>query len=115
MLLMTLRLFCIVLLSLYSAYSSAMFKDGNDIYRICTTPKDDKYFHMDASYCQGYIIGVVDTVDGFFACLPEGVTVGQNVDIVTKYLATHPEIRHMEGSIIVTDALKEFFPCKKRE
>ncbi|MGS3128148.1 Rap1a/Tai family immunity protein [Aeromonas caviae] len=101
------------LLSLYSAYSSAMFKDGNDIYRICTTPESDKYFHMDASYCQGYVIGVVDTVNGVFTCLPEGVTVGQSVDIVTKYLAAHPETRHMEGSVIVTNALKESFPCKK--
>lgn len=110
---MVLRLFCITLLSLYSAYSSAMFKDGNNIYKFCTTQENDTYYHFNASYCQGYVIGVVDTIDGVFTCLPEGVTVGQSIDIVTRYLAAHPEIRHMEGAALITNALKESFPCKK--
>jgi hypothetical protein len=49
----------------------------------------------------------------FLPCLPiEGVTAGQAIRIVTKYLNAHPERLHRDAHILVVEALREAFPCR---
>jgi hypothetical protein len=59
----------------------------------------------------GYIMGVVETLDAGVFCQPEGVTNGQQWDVVKKYIDDKPEELHHLGSIIVITALKKAFPC----
>lgn len=63
----------------------------------------------------GYIQGVTDsyTVLGFGrTCLdlPSGVTLGQVVDAVKKFLESKPEARHLPGPLPIGTALSEPYP-----
>jgi len=46
------------------------------------------------------------------ACLPEGVTIGQAVQVSYKYMKAHPGQLHIPGSGLIYLALTEAFPCK---
>ncbi len=71
--------------------------------------------------CVGYIEAIVDamhtvqdsggTVNGWRACIPQGVTVRQLRDLVIRFLRAHPELRHLAAIDLVTNALAEAFPC----
>src|SRR5262249_20930248 len=50
---------------------------------------------MNDAYLQGYCMGIVVAVSGFFVtCKPNGVTNGQVVRIVVKYIDERPERMH---------------------
>lgn len=66
--------------------------------------------------CAGYVVGVADAlafgpVARFSACVPNGVTVQQLIDITTNYLKAHPEVRQFTASSISAAALSYAFPC----
>lgn len=68
---------------------------------------------FDSALSIGYIEGVGDSLKAADAiCPPTGSTRGQGMDVVRKYLDSHPESRHLNGAVIVTAALKSAFPCK---
>jgi hypothetical protein len=48
------------------------------------------------------------------ACLPQGVTNGQMVDVICKFLRDNPAERHKLGSDLTMNALVTAFPCEKR-
>jgi hypothetical protein len=67
--------------------------------------------------CLGYIMGIVDALDGNQiggqkACFSASMTGGQIRDVVVKFLQSHPEIRHYQASGVVTEALAQAFPCR---
>ena len=66
-----------------------------------------------AASLQGYVTGVIDTLDGVLICPTEGVKVGELVDIVSRYVADHPEEWNRSAALIVRSALEPVFPCKK--
>lgn len=45
-------------------------------------------------------------------CMPTGVTMGQTVDVVKKWLQNSPENRHMDAAFLVLIALRKGFPCR---
>ncbi|WP_176753970.1 Rap1a/Tai family immunity protein [Nitrosomonas mobilis] len=51
-------------------------------------------------------------IGGLF-CTTSGVTRGQFIAIVAKYLKNNPEKWNMSADSIVFYAMKEAFPCKK--
>ena len=57
----------------------------------------------------GYVTGVADAVFN----IPTGATVGQLLDIVGRYLESHPEQRHESGFVVVVRALGNVFPLRK--
>lgn len=74
----------------------------------------------EAARCAGYIQGIHELTRLYQAtklptlyCPPDTVTMGQVARIVEKYLRDHPAKLHEPGSILVTDAAKEAFPCKE--
>jgi hypothetical protein len=85
---------------------------GNELLRDCT---GDSY-----SYCLGYISGLVDgsSVEAAFRkckplfAIPSGAELGQLVDVVTKYLKEHPEVRDQRADALALAALKAAFPPK---
>ncbi len=85
--------------------------NGNSLYERCAhTDSSDPTF-VQRSVCLGYIMGATDPYAGTALCIPYQVQHGQLQEIVTKYLANNPHLRHYKASDLVVDALKQFFPC----
>jgi len=105
------------------------FTTGNDLYGMCTSSGEP---FMD---CIGYVRGVLDagdyegdaqglikelqqgiyspgsTIGGWRWCEPKGMTLGQAVDVVTKYLRDNPQLRHHGGALLIVKAMHEAWPC----
>jgi hypothetical protein len=45
-------------------------------------------------------------------CRPDGVTMGQEVAVVVKYIDEHPEDLHLEFLLLASEALAKAWPCK---
>jgi hypothetical protein len=90
------------------------FYTGNTLYTACTSK--DTMTEVD---CLGYTSAIADAVISggmsqlFSACVPAGVTRGQVQDIVVKWLAANPKVRHDEAAGLVAAALEDAFPCRK--
>jgi hypothetical protein len=97
--------------------------DGNWLYRYCSSPTGDISYAQQVALCVGFVQGVAETLVATkqlgqstapVPCYGEGsVTAGQLKDVVTKYLAGHPEVRHYDAASLVMRALVEAFPCKR--
>ena len=86
--------------------AQAGFRDGNKLYENITSSSD-----ISQMVALGYVIGVADSYDGVFFCVPAGVTAKQVVDVNRNYLYQHPEIRNEEAIVLVTGALSAVWPC----
>ena len=95
---------------------------GNDLLLKCrqgsSTSAADVVAAADAMYCAGYIVGSLDQLEDFQnrggvhrICIPQKVTVGQEVDIIRNYLLSHPEIRQAMASRLIDVAFLAAFPC----
>ncbi|WP_368736915.1 Rap1a/Tai family immunity protein [Pseudomonas nunensis] len=73
-----------------------------------------------ASFCLGLTQGVRHTMrllndelpPLYKTCFPSGITNGQGMRIVFKYLQDHPDRLHEQGSDLVYLAYKTAYPCK---
>ena len=107
----------VALSCLVMSEANAYFVDGNKLFDDCKNyaSKGQSESFLSGT-CAGYIAGVVDSaVDANTAfCVPQGptgVSIAQLVDVAKAYLRDHPEKRHLSAWRLVTDALKEKFPC----
>src|SRR5262245_39091306 len=86
---------------------------GNDLQDACTSRTQNE-----RTWCTVYILAIADVlndgnaINGYRACVDEGVSVQQTVDLVTKYLAEHPEQRDRTAPGIVAGAFREAFQCE---
>lgn len=64
-------------------------------------------------FANGYISGVANALDDVLFCLPNGVTVGQLVDVTSRYLRNNPAQRHKGASLLIVNALVQVWPCKR--
>jgi hypothetical protein len=92
------------------------FLNGNSLFDQCQG--EDAAGQRERDYktglCTGYVIGVADALHETSFCVPggpTGVSAAQLRDVVKLYLHDHPERRHYSADSLVTDALKEKFPC----
>lgn len=99
----------------FSTNIYAGYFDGNMLYERCATKEENPDYYLNISSCRGYIIGVADAYDGYSFCIPNRVNIGQNSDIVMKYLHDHPEDRHQDAHVLTAYALSVAFPCKKQK
>jgi hypothetical protein len=60
--------------------------------------------------CAGFIEGL--TYIGTF-CVPSGVTSGQVVAVVVKYIEARPERMHEQFGKLAIEALRAAWPCKR--
>ena len=98
------------LTALSQALTSGTFVNGNQLFSKC----DDDGDTPNGIGCLHYIAGVADTLLMHKEiCAPNGVTVRQLADIVTKYLRDNPEVRHFTAASDTTVALARAFPCSK--
>ena len=86
--------------------------NGNQLYDTCT---GNETLQM---HCIGYVAGVTDAMglakgnlNGWMACIPEGVTAEQLREVVKEMLVEHPETRHQFAAYLVARAVAEAFPC----
>lgn len=89
--------------------ASAEFYSGNDILN----KLNDSSLMMQMQ-ALGYIQGVADVYVGVTFCAASNVTAGQLQDIVKSYLQHNPAIRHKTAESLINEALKQVWPCSKR-
>ena len=104
-----LRLALIITL-LFASPVRAGFYTGNDMHEKCSGSDYGRTF------CMAYSIAVADLMEteavaDWTACMSENVTAGQIRDIVTRWLANHPQDRHYTAPSLIAQALSEAFPC----
>lgn len=88
------------------------FQTGNDLFAACdSTDSEDRLL------CA---VWVVAFTEGFaiaqaphpVICFPSGATIGQDMDIIVRYLRSHPEQRHLRAGVLAGAALGIAFPCR---
>lgn len=93
------------------------FDTGNGVLAVCGSDSIQEQVRC-AAYINGLaqgqaLMAVRDKSPQIF-CIPETATNGQAVEIVVKYLKANPEMRHRLGSLLITIALRDAFPCDKK-
>jgi hypothetical protein len=103
-----------VVFSVWVNDASAGFKNGNDLHRLCQTQLGS----LNSVDCLAYIQGVYDVlISGYVharyavSCAPDKVSGRQVYDIVKIYLERHPNRRHFPAWSIISDAMRQAFPC----
>ena len=108
------------LLSFLSFSCGAEFKDGNTLYaQLVDFARDQSNNVVGASHGFGYVIGVVDALNGvrhpstkLCFSIPDGVRARQLTDTVRMYLENNPQMRHYSANSLVATALSIAFPCR---
>jgi len=59
----------------------------------------------------GYVVGVADALNGAIFCVPSGVTKGEVIAVVLKFLNDHPADWHYPAAQDVAVALHLSYPC----
>ena len=95
---------------------------GNELFSACrpAAANGTNEYYWDSMKCYSYVFGVIDGMIDMTRgtggivrapCFPNGASRGQVVDIVSRYLASHPESRHLNAGALVSAALYQAFPC----
>lgn len=84
--------------------------------KLATLCREHTSLHLDG--CGGYIFGVFDALAGKSVfCPPYNPDSGneQIEAVVTKYLKDHPEQWNKAADFVVSEALRDTFPCRSRK
>ena len=99
-----------------SQFPLALWDTGNQFLATCADVPDRS---IQTAECVAYVMGVWD---GFVfgevrhsLCVNDYATPLQLKRITVNYIAAHPEKAHKASVLLVTDALKEAFPCPTKE
>ena len=98
------------------ASSSEAFLRANQLYSLCSSE-----VKLDNAVCEGYIIGVNDSVFSghlsniFQVCYPAGISIEQLRLVLVKYMETVPEKLHFVAEGIVVEGLATVFQCQVNE
>ena len=89
--------------------SGGGFRSGDDILVVCTG--------KNIPHCTGYLMGIADAMDanpinGYRACIPQGVIGGQLQGVVVEYLTRNAALRHQAAAGLVAEAYEQGFPCR---
>ena len=99
-----------------SSPTLANYLTGKDLYADCSKPQGS----FSQGFCSGYVSGVVDAIEYYqvskgaekSVCVPKEASIGQVKEIVVRFLTQHPDPRNNTASSLVSDALRNTFPCK---
>jgi len=99
--------------------AAVIFYSGNKLVELMR--QSDRYLahggdvdYMEVSEYVAYIMGVYDGTNSLYN-LPLTATKGQVVEVVSKYLKSHPERWGEAAAVLVGDALREAFPLKRSQ
>lgn len=91
---------------------------GNNLQRFCLAKGDEGLGATPNILCLGYITAILELLDsgsvvgGRRACIPQDADANQLNDIVTNYIRSHPETRHLAAHYLVALAFSLAFPCR---
>lgn len=103
--------------------------DGNQLLKHCQVAVRNMDAGVSGNYdtgmCFGMVQGVTESIlilndsltKDFKLCLPvgsEGVSRGQSVKIVTKFLKDNPKLLNEHDSLLIMMAYKQAYPCKSQ-
>lgn len=91
-----------------SAAQAQSFKDGNLLLSQLVS-RDPIEIMVGLGYVQG-----VHDASSFLHCSPRGLSGNQLMDLVTAHLRANPSTRHYSADVLVTEALRDAFPCGKK-
>jgi hypothetical protein len=85
----------------------------NWIDRIPTKPADTAL----AGMCAGTVAAALHYSTfleaPYKSCPPKGVTNGQAIEVVVRYLEAHPEVRDQDFRMLILSALRTTWPCPR--
>lgn len=91
---------------------------GEVLHVLCQAPANNADAKaLQQGLCIGFIHGTLDTFLAFtdLTCVPDGISAGQAVKVVKRYLEKHPRQRPMPAPTLILLALTEEFPCGESE
>lgn len=89
--------------------------DGNDLYKWATDYSKDNVANGNAIFYEGYVSASASFAIAFQTiCIPAKTRDGQFFDIVYDYLKSNPSKRTDNAVVLITQALKEAYPCGKK-
>lgn len=109
--------------SSFIANAVELRNDGNELLDACKefiAGANDRNFNaFKGGKCVSYVRGVSDTVFFYRSvlkkderfCEPAGVTNGQRVRIVVKYLEDNPKMLNRSDMVLIWNALMDAYPC----
>jgi hypothetical protein len=122
----SLALLALVLCAVAAFSADEKYVDGNELLSKCSSTvklldneKLSSSEMQDAKWCSGYVNGIDDGIEIASAtgntaklyCIPEGVTTGQAIRVLVKWLRNHPEKLH-QSRVLVVVSWADAFPCK---
>jgi hypothetical protein len=96
------------------------FATGNDLLEACENETNT----FQSARCRGFVEGAVGGYElatndssvlaptDLRLCIPQGVTHGQELDVVLKFLRAHPEMRHKSPAALTVLANLDAWACK---
>lgn len=98
--------------ALFHAAVAQAMADHDDIEKWCTHSSA-----VASGRCFGYLLAVEDvlsrdSIDGVRACLPGGITLGEQHRIVLEWLKANPQAAAASAAGLVARAYAAKYPCK---
>lgn len=96
---------------------SVIADSGNEFLLVCG---NESMLPMVHGYCYGYVFGVMDmflSADPTYRtliCKPDEVALGQQYNIVLKFIRDHPKEAREQTAVLIPLAITEAFPCPKK-
>jgi hypothetical protein len=104
-----------VLLAATAADAAKWETPGSEMWGACAYTTRQQTRTRDAGFnaglCTGTINAIVFTKDDI--CMPEGVSREQAEGVVLRYFELHRELLHLDGVVLVHQALREAWPCQR--
>ncbi len=105
--------------------SQSVDESGNAFLSLCEDSADSasKQSHLQQGECFGYVDGVDDGIRIAYDimsqpkpyCLPDGVTHGQMMRVLIKFIKDHPEKAHSQTRVLEIRSFMDAFPCTRSE
>jgi hypothetical protein len=102
-------------LTIASFSASAHFTSGNELAEWLRESESSPESRYHTGLFRGFVSGVVDAGNKVAFCTGEGVTRGQFVAVVAKFVKEHPELWNHAADEIVTEAMRASFPCRRSQ
>ncbi len=116
--------FLLFLLFSPCTFSATTFLTGHELLEYCQSTLDvldynfgrvqmETEYHLgsNSGKCQGYIIGVNETLSKKHYCVPSNYNMLETASVVVKYLKDHPQELNCPASLLIARAYQKYFPC----
>ena len=93
-----------ITIAIWANAASAGYETGGSLLQECMSSHP---------WCFGYIIGVVDSIEGHRVCLPPAISIGRVEGMVVGFLHAHKELHDRTAAGLIAQALSAAFPCNR--